>query len=136
VQRKLTRATIETLAIVAYHQPVTRADIEQIRGVSVAQGTLDILLEAGWVKPGPRRETPGRPMTWLTTDDFLHHFGLAGLEALPGFEELKASGLLNSAPPPGIAIPEASGGQGALPLISEALAMPELSEDSAGDEEI
>ncbi len=95
VQRKLTRATVETLAIIAYHQPVTRAEIEEIRGVSVAQGTLDILLHAGWIRPGRRRETPGRPVTWVSTDEFLQHFGISALEDLPGFEELKATGLLD-----------------------------------------
>ncbi len=95
VQRKLTRATVETLAIIAYHQPVTRAEIEDIRGVSVAQGTLDILLQAGWIKPGRRRETPGRPVTWISTEEFLQHFGVAAIEDLPGFDELKASGLLD-----------------------------------------
>lgn len=95
VPRKLTRATVETLAIIAYHQPVTRAEIEEIRGVSVSQGTVDLLLQAGWVKPGRRRETPGRPLTWVTSEEFLSHFGLVGLEALPGYEELKASGLLD-----------------------------------------
>jgi segregation and condensation protein B len=95
VQRKLSRATIETLAIIAYHQPITRAEIEEIRGVSVAQGTLDILLQAGWVKPGKRRETPGRPLTWQTTDEFLQHFGIASVADLPGFDELKLAGLLD-----------------------------------------
>ena len=95
VPRKLSRATVETLAIIAYHQPVTRAEIEDIRGVSVSQGTIDLLLEAGWLKPGRRRDTPGRPLTWVTTEEFLSHFGLAGLDALPGFDELKASGLLD-----------------------------------------
>ncbi len=93
--RKLTRATIETLAIIAYHQPVTRAEIEEIRGVSVSQGTLDLLLEAGWVRPGRRRETPGRPVTWISTDAFLQHFGISGLADLPGFDELQALGLLD-----------------------------------------
>lgn len=95
VQRKLSRATIETLAIIAYHQPVTRAEIEDIRGVSVAQGTLDILLRANWIKPGRRRESPGRPLTWVTTEEFLQHFGIAALVDLPGFDELQAAGLLD-----------------------------------------
>ncbi len=102
VQRKLSRATVETLAIIAYHQPVTRAEIEDIRGVAVAQGTLDILLQANWIKPGRRRETPGRPVTWITTDEFLQHFGIVELVDLPGFDELKAAGLLDkSRPSPG-----------------------------------
>ena len=96
--RKPPRAATETLAIVAYHQPVTRAEIEAIRGVQVSRGTLDILMEAGWIKPGRRRETPGRPVTWLTTTAFLEHFGLASLRDLPGIEELKAAGLLDAKP--------------------------------------
>lgn len=98
VARKLSRAAVETLAIVAYHQPVTRGEIEEIRGVSLSKGTLDTLFEAGWVKPGKRRETPGRPLTWSTTDDFLDHFGLETLRDLPGVKELKAAGLLESGP--------------------------------------
>jgi segregation and condensation protein B len=96
--RKLSRATVETLAVIAYHQPVSRAEIETIRGVAVARGTLDILIEAGWIKPGRRRETPGRPGTWVTTDGFLDHFGLGGLADLPGIDELKATGLLDKRP--------------------------------------
>lgn len=98
VARKLTKATVETLAIVAYHQPVTRAEIEEIRGVSLSKGTLDALLEAGWIKPRGRRETPGRPMTWGTTDAFLDHFGLETIKDLPGLAELKAAGLLDTRP--------------------------------------
>jgi segregation and condensation protein B len=96
VSRKLSRAGIETLAIIAYHQPVTRAEIEEIRGVIISKGTLDLLLEIGWIKPQGRRETPGRPVTWATTSAFLEHFGLEGTEALPGVEELRAAGLLDS----------------------------------------
>ncbi len=98
VQRRLSRAAIETLAVIAYHQPVTRAEIEDIRGVSQSRGTLDVLLEAGWVKPGRRRQTPGRPLTWLTTDALLDHFGLENLKELPGIDELKAAGLLDARP--------------------------------------
>jgi segregation and condensation protein B len=98
VERRLSRAAIETLAIIAYHQPVTRAEIEEIRGVMISRGTLDILLEAGWIRPKGRRQTPGRPVTWATTDSFLDHFGLERLDDLPGIEELKASGLLQSGP--------------------------------------
>ncbi len=98
VQRRLSRAAIETLAVIAYHQPVTRAEIEEIRGVSQSRGTLDVLLEAGWVKPGRRRRTPGRPLTWLTTDTLLDHFGLENLKELPGLDELKAAGLLDARP--------------------------------------
>jgi len=98
VARKLSRAAIETLAIVAYHQPVTRGEIEEARGVSLSKGTLDTLFEAGWIKPGKRRETPGRPLTWSTTDNFLDHFSLESLRDLPGVKELKAAGLLESGP--------------------------------------
>jgi segregation and condensation protein B len=98
VQRKLSRAAMETLAIVAYHQPVTRAEIENIRGVATHKGTLDVLMEAEWVKPGRRRETPGRPLTWVTTTSFLDHFGLEALTELPGLDEMKASGLLDRRP--------------------------------------
>ena len=98
VTRRPSRAAVETLAIIAYHQPVTRAEIEEIRGVSLSRGALDTLLEAGWIRPGRRRKTPGRPVTWVTTDAFLEHFGLAGLEDLPGAEELKAAGLLDPRP--------------------------------------
>lgn len=98
IPRKLSRAALESLAIIAYHQPVTRAEIEDIRGVTVSKGTVDTLLEAGWIRPGRRRETPGRPLTWLTTGAFLEHFGLESLEALPGVEELKATGLLDKRP--------------------------------------
>lgn len=95
VERKLSRAALETLAIVAYHQPVTRAEIEEIRGVSLSKGTLDVLMEMGWVKLRGRRQTPGRPVTYGTTDGFLDHFGLPSLGDLPGVEELKAAGLLD-----------------------------------------
>jgi segregation and condensation protein B len=94
VARKLSRAGIETLAIVAYHQPVTRAEIEDIRGVAISKGTLDVLMEIGWIAPLGRRETPGRPVTWGVTDTFLSHFGLADRNDLPGIEELKAAGLI------------------------------------------
>lgn len=98
VKRKLPRAAAETLAIIAYHQPVTRAEIEAIRGVATAAGTLDLLMERGWVRPGRRRDTPGRPVTWVTTLDFLSHFNLASLNDLPGLDELKASGMLDARP--------------------------------------
>ncbi|MDY0008097.1 MAG: SMC-Scp complex subunit ScpB [Bdellovibrionales bacterium] len=96
--KKFTRAAMETMAIIAYHQPVTRAEIENIRGVATSAGSLDALMEAGWIKPGKRREVPGRPVTWLTTQAFLDHFGLEKLEDLPGMEELKAAGLLDKRP--------------------------------------
>ena len=96
VVKKLSRAALETLAIIAYHQPVTRAEIEEIRGVALSRGTLDTLLETDWIKPKGRRRTPGRPVTWGTSDGFLDHFGLESLEALPGVKDLKAAGLLDS----------------------------------------
>lgn len=98
VPRKLSRAAIETLAIVAYHQPVTRAEVEEIRGVALSRGTIDTLLEAGWIRPKGRRRAPGKPVTWGTTPAFLDHFGLEDLTALPGVEELKAAGLLDLRP--------------------------------------
>ncbi len=98
VVRKLSRAAVETLAILAYHQPVTRAEIEEIRGVAISKGTLDTLMEAGWIRPRGRRRTPGRPVTWGTTDAFLHHFDLTSLEELPGVNELRAAGLLDASP--------------------------------------
>jgi segregation and condensation protein B len=96
--RRLSRAAIETMAIIAYHQPVTRAEIESIRGVATNKGTLDTLIETGWIAPGRRREAPGRPVTWVTTTAFLDHFGLAAIEDLPNVEDLKASGLLDLRP--------------------------------------
>ncbi|WP_242096797.1 MULTISPECIES: SMC-Scp complex subunit ScpB [unclassified Sphingomonas] len=93
--RRLSRAGVETLAIVAYHEPVTRAEIEAIRGVAVAKGTLDVLMEAGWVRPAGRREVPGRPLVYATTPHFLAHFGLASRRDLPGMEDLRAAGLLD-----------------------------------------
>ncbi len=98
VPRKLSRAAVETLSIIAYHQPVTRAEVEEIRGVSLSRGTLDVLLEAGWIRPKGRRRTPGRPTTWGTTDGFLDHFGIEDIRDLPGMDELKAAGLLDSGP--------------------------------------
>jgi segregation and condensation protein B len=99
--RRLSRAATETLAIVAYHQPVTRAEIEEIRGVSASAGTLDLLMELGWVRLGRRRETPGRPATFVVTQGFLDHFGLASAGDLPGLVELRAAGLLDNRPAPG-----------------------------------
>ena len=99
--RKLSRAAIETLAIVAYHQPVTRAEIEEIRGVSVSRGTVDQLIELEWIRFGRRRMTPGRPVTFVVTQAFLDHFGLENARDLPGLKELRAAGLLDNRPPPG-----------------------------------
>jgi segregation and condensation protein B len=96
--RRLSRAAIEVLAVIAYHQPVTRAEIEEIRGVALSKGTLDILLEAGWIRPRGRRRSPGRPLQWATADGFLDHFGLESIEDLPDTKELKASGLLDARP--------------------------------------
>jgi segregation and condensation protein B len=99
--RKLSRAAIETLAIIAYHQPVTRAEIEEIRGVSVSRGTIDQLLELEWIRFGRRRMTPGRPVTFVVTEGFLDHFGLESARDLPGLKELRSAGLLENRPPPG-----------------------------------
>lgn len=99
--RKLSRAAIETLAIIAYHQPVTRAEIEEIRGVSVSRGTIDQLLEMDWIRLGRRRMTPGRPVTFVVTEAFLDHFSLESARDLPGLKELRAAGLLDNRPPPG-----------------------------------
>jgi len=106
--RRLSRAGQETLAIVAYHQPVTRAEIEAIRGVQASRGTLDVLLEIGFVRPRGRRRTPGRPVTYVTTDAFLEHFGLASLTDLPGAAEMKAAGLLDLDLPPDFSVPDPS----------------------------
>lgn len=104
--RKLSRAAIETLAIIAYHQPVTRAEIEEIRGVSVSRGTIDQLLEMEWIRLGRRRMTPGRPVTFVVTQGFLDHFGLETARDLPGLKELRAAGLLENRPPPGTGLGE------------------------------
>ena len=103
--KKLSRAALETLAIIAYHQPVTRAEIEDVRGVSTSKGTLDVLLESGWVRLRGRRKAPGRPVTFGTTEGFLAHFGLEALGDLPGLEELKGSGFLEGGLPPGFSVP-------------------------------
>ena len=108
VERRLSKAALETLAIIAYHQPVTRAEIEQIRGVSTSVGTLDILLQTGWIRLRGRRRAPGRPVTYGTTDAFLSHFGLESIKDLPGLGELRASGLLDGNLPPDFAVPEPS----------------------------
>ncbi|WP_207478540.1 SMC-Scp complex subunit ScpB [Arenibaculum pallidiluteum] len=129
VTRRLSRAAVETLSIIAYQHakgdPVTRAEIESIRGVATSKGTLDLLMEAGWVRPGKRKETPGRPLTWLTTDGFLDHFGLESLRDLPGVDELKAAGLLDSRP----VLASVPGGGDALPESASA------DEDADGPEE-
>jgi segregation and condensation protein B len=105
VTRKLSRAAIETLAIVAYHQPVTRAEIEEIRGVTTSKGTLDVLLETSWVRLRGRRKAPGRPVTYGTTETFMSHFGLDALADLPGLDELKGAGLMEKSLPAGFTVP-------------------------------
>ncbi len=104
--RRLSKAAMETLAIIAYHQPVTRAEVEAVRGVGLSRGTLDLLLEIGWVKMRGRRRSPGRPVTYGVTDAFLEHFGLASLADLPGQQEMKAAGLLDLDLPPGFEVPD------------------------------
>jgi segregation and condensation protein B len=105
-ERKLSKAALETMAIIAYHQPVTRAEIEEIRGVAISPGTLDLLLETAWIRPRGRRRAPGRPITYGTTELFLQHFGLDTIKDLPGLAELKASGLLDANLPPDFKVPE------------------------------
>ena len=116
-QKKLSRAAIETLAIVAYHQPVTRAEIEEIRGVAVSRGTVDLLMELDWIRLGRRRMTPGRPVTFVVTEHFLDHFGLESARDLPGLKELRAAGLLDNRPAPGAALPEEAPGQDDQPEL-------------------
>src|SRR5712691_2393558 len=108
VPKKLSRAAIETLSVIAYHQPVTRAEVEEIRGVVMSKGTFDVLMETGWIRPRGRRKTPGRPITYGTTEAFLSHFGLEGLSDLPGLEELRGAGLVEGRLPPGFNIPAPS----------------------------
>lgn len=111
-QRKLSRAAVETLSIIAYHQPCTRAEIEEIRGVAVSKGTLDLLMELDWIKIGRRRETPGRPVTFLVTPAFLDHFDLSATKDLPGLAELRAAGLLESRPNPQAQLPRVGDDEG------------------------
>jgi len=124
--RKLSRAAIETLAIVAYHQPCTRAEIEEIRGVSVSRGTIDQLMEMEWLRFGRRKMTPGRPVTYVVTQGFLDHFGLETTRDLPGLKELRAAGLLDSRPPPGSFPGPEDGGE------DDAMDPPEDQEDMFG----
>ena len=126
-ERKLSKAALETMAIIAYHQPVTRAEIEDIRGVSTSAGTIDILLETGWIKPRGRRRAPGRPLTYGTTQGFLEHFGLDSVRDLPGLAELRGAGLLDGNLPPDFKVPE--------PTDVAALMPDELPLD-AGDEPV
>ncbi|MBS0235603.1 MAG: SMC-Scp complex subunit ScpB [Proteobacteria bacterium] len=126
-ERKLSKAALETLAIVAYHQPVTRAEIEEIRGVSTSPGTLDVLMETGWIRPRGRRRAPGRPLTYGTTEEFLVHFGMDSIKDLPGLADLKAAGLLDANLPPGFTVPS--------PTDVAALMPDELPLTDDGDEE-
>jgi segregation and condensation protein B len=126
-QRRLSKAAMETLAIIAYHQPVTRAEIEEIRGVVASAGTLDVLMEIGWVRPRGRRRAPGRPITYGTTEQFLDHFGLDAIKDLPGLTELKGAGLLDSNLPPDFTVPE--------PTDAAALMPDELPLDSSDEPE-
>ena len=139
-QRRLSRAALETLAIIAYHQPVTRAEIEEIRGVSTSKGTIDVLLETDWIKLRGRRRAPGRPVTYGTTEAFLTHFGFDSIQDLPGLNELKGAGLLDSNLPPGFSLPNPDDApnlrEDEEPLEDEAFADEPLGgdEDEGGDE--
>jgi segregation and condensation protein B len=130
-ERRLSKAALETLAIIAYHQPVTRAEIEEVRGVSISSGTLDILMEAGWARPRGRRRAPGKPITYGTTDAFLSHFGLQSVKDLPGLQELKAAGLLDSTLPPGFEVPSPTD---VAALMPDELPLDEESDDDSQDE--
>lgn len=130
-ERRLSRAALETLAIIAYHQPVTRAEIEDIRGVTTSAGTLDILMEAGWIRPRGRRRAPGKPLTYGTTDSFLAHFGLDTVKDLPGLADLRAQGLLDGHLPPDFTVPDPSV---AASLMPDELPLEEEPED-AGEEQ-
>ena len=137
-ERRLSRAALETLSIVAYHQPVTRAEIEEIRGVTTSAGTLDILMEAGWIRPRGRRRAPGKPLTYGTTDSFLAHFGLDSVKDLPGLADLKAQGLLDGHLPPGFAVPDPTSVAALMPdelPLEEAGEEDSAPEDEAGDDE-
>lgn len=133
-QRKLSRAAIETLAIIAYHQPITRAEIEEIRGVSVGRGTIDQLLDMEWIRLGRRKMTPGRPVTFVVTPNFLDHFGLESARDLPGLKELRSAGLLESRPPPG-ALPLGGRDDEDEPEEEQAELFPEEGAAPAADEE-
>jgi len=135
--RRLSKAALETLAIIAYHQPCTRAEVESVRGVSLSRGTLDLLLEMGFVRLRGRRRTPGRPVTYGTTDKFLEHFGLAGLHDMPGMQEMKAAGLLDLSLPAGFEVPDPSrAGEAEDDLLSAAddPDAPEFAQDFVGEE--
>ena len=135
-ERKLSKAAMETMAIIAYHQPVTRAEIEEIRGVSTSSGTLDVLMETGWIRPRGRRRAPGRPITYGTTASFLEHFSLDQIRDLPGLAELRGSGLLDSALPPDFTVPEPTDVAALMPdeLPLDAIEEPELALEPDEDE--
>src|SRR6201995_4332533 len=139
-EKKLSRAALETLAIIAYHQPVTRHEIEEIRGVAISKGTLDVLLETGWVRLRGRRRAPGRPITYGTTEHFLLHFGLEQIGDLPGLEELKGAGLFDGRLPQGFGMPQPSDAlelredEDPLEADAEELDLGEPQEESAGEE--
>jgi len=135
VSRKLSRAAIETLAIIAYHQPVTRTEIEEIRGVVVNRGILDTLMESGWIRPKGHKQTPGRPATWVTTPEFLVHFGLDGLADLPGIDELKAAGLLDPRPATSLTDMVADSAPAEPPDEADEEADDETEDDRADDSE-
>jgi len=131
--RRLSKAALETLAIIAYHQPVTRAEIEDVRGVSISTGTLDILMETGWVRPRGRRRAPGKPITYGTTESFLGHFSLPSVQDLPGLRELKAAGLLDSTLPPGFEVPSPTD---VAALMPDELPLDAVDEDDADNLEL
>jgi segregation and condensation protein B len=131
-ERKLSKAAMETMAIIAYHQPVTRAEIEEIRGVATSAGTLDVLMETGWVRPRGRRRAPGRPITYGTTPAFLEHFSLDQIKDLPGLAELKGAGLLDNALPPDFMVPEPTD---VAALMPDELPLEDVEEPELGLEE-
>lgn len=131
-EKRLSKAALETLSIIAYHQPVTRAEIEDIRGVTTSAGTIDILLETGWIRLRGRRRAPGRPVTYGTTDAFLVHFGLEGIKDLPGLTELRASGLLDGNLPPDFAVPEPTD---VAALMPDEVALDDIEEEEAEPDE-
>jgi len=141
VQRRLSRAAVETLSIIAYHQPITRAEIEEVRGVGLSKGTLDVLMESGWVRLRGRKPTPGRPLTYGTTQEFLEDFGLSDLDDLPGVDELKAAGLLSAEPPEELvrdAEEQAAASRGEKQQAEDEEAPefdPDADDDAAGDDE-
>ncbi len=138
-QKRLSRAAMETLAIIAYHQPVTRAEIEEIRGVATSKGTLDLLLETGWIRMRGRRKSPGRPVTYGTTEAFLSHFGLDSVADLPGVDELKGAGLLDSRVPSDFSIPDPHAGDELTededPLEEDEFRAELAAEDTADEEQ-